>query len=83
MTYKCTHAKSHQGLKRRRYLWKRLVWSSPELQLASEGCMCDHEGCAGADGKLESLESEGKLIICFLEGTDSGEAQGNVFVLQA
>lgn len=55
------------------------------MQLASEGCMCDHEGCAGADGELESLESEGKLIICFLVGTDSGEAQdlGNVFVLQA
>lgn len=61
------------------------MWSSPELQLASKGCICDHEGCAGAYGELEGLESKGKLIVCFLEGTDSGEAQGwgNVFVLQA
>lgn len=53
--------------------------------MASEGCICDHEGCAGAGGELEGLESEGKLIVCFLEGTDSAEAQGwgNVFVLQA
>lgn len=52
------------------------MWSSPELQLACEGCICVHEGCAGADGELKGLQSEGKLIVCLLEGTDSGEAQG-------
>lgn len=53
----------------------------PKTAMESEGCVCGHEGCAQAVAgrssvlvqlkKLKGLESEGKLIICLVFGSDS------------
>lgn len=58
------------------------MWSSSDLQLASEGACVRTRAVLVQMG---GLEGEDTLIVCFLEGTDNRDAQGwgNIFVLQA
>lgn len=58
---KCVHTKAHKGLKRRRCLWKRLVWSSPKpgwkaramLKLGQSGVLVQLEKLKG--GQVDPL----------------------------
>ena len=81
----CSH-KSSQRTEKEKVPLEEACVELPKTAMESEGCVCGHEGCAEAVagqsgvlvqlGKLKGLESEGKLIVCFLEGTTGGEAQG-------